>query len=258
MLRKTFLCVLALLWCLAPACGWAQSQITGLSQLADKTIAVPQGTIAGELVLKALPGATLKYYDNVLDCAVAVKVGQADAAAYDEPSLRSILRTNSDLWLLPEFITHDAYGFAVNKNRPDLKKVADACIDELADSGVFESMRTFWYGTNGYFISLSRGMETGTVGVLRFGTFPRVEPFSVRLPSGEIVGIDIELASYIAYTLNMELEVYEMPYDQMIPALLQNRVDMIGAGMIITEERAKDVLFTKPYFQGGIAVLVRK
>ena len=35
-------------------------------------------------------------------------------------------------------------------------------------------------------------------------------------------------------------------------------VDMIGACITITPERAKQVLFSEPYYTGGIAALVRE
>ena len=42
----------------------------------------------------------------------------------------------------------------------------------------------------------------------------------------------------------------------MIPALISGKVDMIGACITITDERSKKVLFSDPYYVGGIAALV--
>ncbi len=44
----------------------------------------------------------------------------------------------------------------------------------------------------------------------------------------------------------------------MIPALMAGKVDMIGACITITEERKKSVLFSEPYYTGGISALVRQ
>jgi polar amino acid transport system substrate-binding protein len=44
----------------------------------------------------------------------------------------------------------------------------------------------------------------------------------------------------------------------MLPALISGKVDMIGAGISITEERAKKVLFSESYYPSGIAALVRE
>ena len=40
--------------------------------------------------------------------------------------------------------------------------------------------------------------------------------------------------------------------------LVSGKVDMIAACITITEERAKSVLFSEPYYTGGIAALVRE
>jgi polar amino acid transport system substrate-binding protein len=39
---------------------------------------------------------------------------------------------------------------------------------------------------------------------------------------------------------------------------MAGKVDMIGACITITEERSKKVLFSEPYYVGGIAALVRQ
>jgi polar amino acid transport system substrate-binding protein len=56
----------------------------------------------------------------------------------------------------------------------------------------------------------------------------------------------------------MKLEVVNMEFGAMIPALLSGKVDMIAACITITEERAKKVLFSEPYYVGGIAALVKE
>ena len=66
-----------------------REKITKLQQLDGKEIAVPTGTVADKLVLSKLPNAKFKYFNSVMDAALAVKSGKADAAAYDEPILCS-------------------------------------------------------------------------------------------------------------------------------------------------------------------------
>jgi len=49
-----------------------------------------------------------------------------------------------------------------------------------------------------------------------------------------------------------------LPFDSLIPALQQGKIDMVIAGMTITEDRAKVVDFSKPYFEANQAIVVRK
>jgi polar amino acid transport system substrate-binding protein len=100
--------------------------------------------------------------------------------------------------------------------------------------------------------------SNGSKGVLKLGTSAVTEPFSFLDGSQKIVGFDIELARYVAQKLDMKLEVVNMDFGAMIPALTTGKVDMIGACITITDERAKMVLFSEPYYSGGIAALVNK
>ncbi len=49
-----------------------------------------------------------------------------------------------------------------------------------------------------------------------------------------------------------------MPFGELTAAVASGTVDMAGACMTITADRSKTVLFSAPYYQGGIAALVRQ
>jgi len=44
----------------------------------------------------------------------------------------------------------------------------------------------------------------------------------------------------------------------MIPALMARKIDMIAACITITPERSHIVLFSEPYYTGGIAAMVKR
>ncbi len=251
---------------IAVACGiqafsfcFAQQKITGLSQLTGKTIAVPKGTVADQLVWKKFPEARIIYFDNALLCIMAVKAGKVDAAAYDEPIMRMLLGDSQDMAILPEFISNDNYAFAINPARPDLKLAIDRRIAELRESGMLASMNDYWFPASGeqphtpnVIVEVQDGKSVS------LATFPNVEPFSFRDRNGRVAGYDIELAGYIAQVLHAELLIREMEFEELIPAVANGRVDMAAAFLTKTPERMKHVLFSEPYYNGGIAVVVRK
>lgn len=235
-----------------------REKISQLPQLAGKEFAVPTGTVADKLVLSRFPDAKFKYFNSVLDAALAVQAGKADAAAYDEPILKNIAAKNKGLTVLPEMITKDNYGFAVQQGRPELKNTIDLVINELKKSGSYDAMLQRWLPKSGPPAAMPDIKLTGSKGTLRFGTSAVTEPFSFIDASHTVVGLDIEIARHIARKLDMKLEVVNMDFGAMIPALAAGKVDMIGACITITEERAKKVLFSEPYYTGGIAALVRE
>ena len=251
--------VMALLFsCLIlSGCG-KREKVTGLQQLDGKEFAIPTGTVADQLVLSKLPNAKFKYFNTVLDAALAVKAGKADAAAYDEPILQNIAAKKGGIVVLKDMITVDNYGFAVRRDDPELKQAIDAVVKELKSNGTADQMMKRWFPKSGSPAPMPKIASTGNNGVLRLGTASVTEPFSFVDGSGKIVGYDIELANYVANRLGKKLEIVNMDFGGMIPALMSGKVDMIAACITITEERKKQVLFSEPYYVGGIAALVKE
>ncbi len=66
--------------------------------------------------------------------------------------------------------------------------------------------------------------------------------------SEEIIGFDIDIANYIADRLGFELEVRDMDFGGLVPALTNNRVDFVLAGMTPTPERLENVDFSEIYY----------
>lgn len=235
-----------------------REKISQISQLEGKEFAVPTGTMADKLVLSKFPNAKFKYFNSVLDCALAVQAGKADAAAYDEPILKNLAAKNKGLTVLPDMITIDNYGIAVQLDKQELKKAIDKVVGELRKNGGYAAMQQRWLPKTGAPAAMPVIASTGSKGVLRLGTAAVTEPFSFVDGSQNVVGLDIELASYIAKELDMKLEVVNMDFGALIPALMAGKVDMIAACITISDERAKKVLFSEPYYAGGIAALVKE
>lgn len=261
MLRKSLkgvgLCLVLSVLILLTGCS-EREKITDIDQLSNKEFAVPTGTAADTLVLSKFSDAKFKYFNSVLDAALAVKAGKADAAAYDEPILKNIAGKVAGLTVLPGMITNDHYGFAVQLGKDELKKKIDHVVSELRNNGTYEAMLLRWLPKKGVPAAMPQIKSTGSNGILKLGTAAVTEPFSFIDGSHQVVGFDIELAGYVAQQLGMTLEVVNMDFGAIIPALISGKVDMIGACITITDERAKKVLFSEPYYTGGIAALVRE
>jgi polar amino acid transport system substrate-binding protein len=106
------------------------------------------------------------------------------------------------------------------------------------------------------FLALKAG-EQGKK-VLRVGTSPDFPPFEYVAANGTIMGFDIELMRLIAKKAGYDdIEIVSMDFDSLIPALEQGQIDVIAAGMTITEEREKRVDFSIPYWEADQAILVR-
>ena len=237
--------------------GCSGKAITSIDQLEGKVFAVPSGTVADQLVLSKFPSATFKYYASAQEACAAVKRGESDAAAYDQPILKNIAAKNGGLVVLPDMITVDDYGFAVAPDNQELKTTIDQVVAQLKTDGTYDQLLKAWLPDKGAPAGTAPLELTGPNGVLRFGTAAITEPFSFLDANGKIVGFDIDLATHVAQKLGKQIQVVNMDFGQLLTAVASGQVDMVGACITITQERAKTVLFSEPYYKGGIAALVR-
>jgi polar amino acid transport system substrate-binding protein len=91
--------------------------------------------------------------------------------------------------------------------------------------------------------------------ILRVGTSGAQPPMTATTKSGEIIGMDIDLAKAIANAMEVKLEMVKMPFADLLPALKAGKVDMVLSGMTITPDRNAEVAFYGPYYVSGKGIL---
>lgn len=100
--------------------------------------------------------------------------------------------------------------------------------------------------------------EKGNLVIGTSADYPPYEFHKVIDGKDEIVGFEMEMAKEIANELGVTLEIKDMKFDGLLPALKSGVVDMVVAGMSPTEERKKAVNFTDTYYNGEHTILVKK
>jgi polar amino acid transport system substrate-binding protein len=96
-------------------------------------------------------------------------------------------------------------------------------------------------------------------GVLRVGTKADYRPFGFRDASGNIVGLEPDLASDMAKRLGVKLELVPVVGSNRMQFLQQGKVDLLIATMGDTPERRKVVDIVEPnYYASGANVLALK
>lgn len=93
-------------------------------------------------------------------------------------------------------------------------------------------------------------------GKLTIGTSADYPPFESLDKDNKIVGFDIDLANEVAKKLGVRLEITNIAFEGLIPALQAGKFDIMFAGVTITEERKQKVDFSVPYLSGGNAIVV--
>ncbi len=93
---------------------------------------------------------------------------------------------------------------------------------------------------------------------LRVGTHPTFAPFEfMDSATREYVGFDMDLIREIGKRAGLQVELVNMGFDGLIPALMTGNIDLAVSGITITEERKKRVDFCDPYYQAGQSLMVR-
>ena len=85
------------------------------------------------------------------------------------------------------------------------------------------------------------------------------QPFEFR-KGGEVVGFDISMMDLVAEDQDLTVAIVQTPFEgiQSGQALNTGQCDIAAAGMTITEDRAKVIDFSDPYFEATQALLVKK
>ena len=91
---------------------------------------------------------------------------------------------------------------------------------------------------------------------LTMGTNAAFPPYEFMDENNNVVGIDAEIAAAIAEKLDMNLEIKDMAFDSLITAVSSGSVDIVLAGMTVTEERKESVNFSDSYATGVQVVIV--
>ncbi len=89
------------------------------------------------------------------------------------------------------------------------------------------------------------------------GTSADFPPFEY-VQNGKYVGFDMELINSIAKAEGFNVQIRDMSFDSLIPALKAGVIDIAIAGMTITQERQKVVDFSNPYWFANQDVIVGK
>lgn len=106
----------------------------------------------------------------------------------------------------------------------------------------------------GIFMVACGNTEEEKVSKIYVGTNAEFAPFEY-LEDGKIVGFDMDLMAAISKEIGVEIEIKDMAFDGLLPALQAKKVDMIIAGMTATEERKKAVNFSETYYKANQVII---
>ena len=242
----------------AAGCARQELAIMSPDDAAHARIGVMTGSTGEALTHERYPEADVDSFDDIMDAVGAIKAGQLDAIITTFPAALQVSKRNPDLWVLPQRLDHEDTAVAIRRDDTELLAAVDGIIARLEADGTLASMRRRWFkpDLSPYEELDIPAVATGTP--LRVGVSATREPMTFVDANGRVTGHDGELARLIGYHLQRPVEFLNMKFLALIPALQSGKIDLIVTGMTATDERRRQVAFTRPYYSNAQVLLVRR
>lgn len=232
--------------------------ITSEADLAGARIGVQLGT-TGDILASdyEAEGATVERYTKGADAVQALIQGKIDCVVIDQQPAEAFVAVNDGLKILDQTFEPEEYAICLSKDNTELKDKINGALTELKADGTIDSIIANYIGddTKGQSPYESPADVDRSNGTLIMATNATFEPYEF-IQDGNVVGIDVDIAQAICDKLGMDLQVDNIEFDAIIPAVQSGRADIGIAGMTVTEERQQSVDFTDSYATSTQVIIV--
>ncbi|MBQ3920401.1 MAG: ABC transporter permease subunit, partial [Oscillospiraceae bacterium] len=224
-----------------------------------KVIGVQTGTVFDEMVKENIPGAEISYYNSYTDLLSALKAGLIDGFAGDEPMVKYMMTEDGSVGYLSDYMDSYSFAFAFSKD-DDGEKLCDEFseyIRKIRSDGTLQKIDQTWFGTDesAKVIPDIEALSADN-GKLSLATEAANAPF-VYMKDNQIVGYEIDIAYRFCNEYGYGLDIIDMNFDGIIPAVSGGKNDFACATIAITEERRESVNFSDSHYDGGSVLAVR-
>ncbi len=119
-----------------------------LDDLKGQTIGVQSTTTGADYAAAHKPeGATIKEYPGADDLFGAITSGDVQAVLQDYPvNIYRALKNADQFVVTATFPTEEPYGMATAKTNPNLNAAMNAALDQVGESGEYETIYVTWFG----------------------------------------------------------------------------------------------------------------
>lgn len=226
--------------------------------LKNLNLSAQRGTV-GQTIAEELLGdkaeKNLKTYEKYADAVQALTQGKVQAVIMDQKPAENFVAKNDKLVIMNPPIQEENYAIGIKKGNTAMLKLVNDTISRMkADGSLAKLFKKYEKldGIKASDIDLNKGAKGGKLIV---GTEAGFAPYELKVSDGYI-GIDVELCAAIAKAADKELVIKDMAFDSLPAALNAGQVDMICAGITVTNERKENMDFSEAYYEGAKQVAV--
>jgi len=231
-----------------------QVELKSIQDLQNQTVAVLTGSVHDFYLQDNGVDQKALRLNSPAELLTAVEKGNAKYSIVDEVQIMNVdLKQRGLKIALTLNELHGDAGVAFSKDAIQLCNQFNAFLKEIKDKGTLDSIVQKWS---------SKCLDTVKPAVipqpegkpLIVGTMGSDVPFSM-IVNNQWAGVEIEMMQLFGVYVGRPVKFQNYDFAALIPAVTTNRVDMAVAYMFITEERAKQVLFSEPYYGCGAVCL---
>lgn len=121
------------------------SEITGLADLAGKTVGAQQGTTGLELGKEKANAGELRPYPEGPDAVNALKAGTIEAVIIDAPVAQNAVEKSGGVEIAENAPTEEEYGIALAKDNTELLAEINQGLKEVIDDGTYATIYEKWF-----------------------------------------------------------------------------------------------------------------
>ena len=264
-IRKTLYLILLVITSLLifSACDEKEEKVLDVESVQDfnsedYTIGVVTGFIFDEEIKENLPNANIKVYDNRENAYKGLMAGEVDGIAEDEPVVRSRLRNDDAIKLVPGYVKEADYSFIFQKNEKGKKLSGEFSdyISELRSSGELESLDDKWFGEEtDNKKSDSADLLPNINGKLTVAYDEEI-PFTYN-SGGKPTGYEIDIIIGFCEKYGYALEIVHDSFVNLFSGVSSGKYDAACDGITITESRKDSFYFGAPDYNGGTCIYVK-
>ena len=240
---------------LLTSCGL--KKVDSIKDLKGRTIGVQLGT-TGDTLAQDIDDASVKPFATAAEAVKFLQNGKIDAVIVDEETAESFVEKNDKIGILDENFADERYAVAIAKDNKPLRSEINGALRALTADGTLAQIKANYegdeQGKHAYVPKEDVDRSKGKLVVATNAEFPPYE----YTENGEIMGFDIDMMNAVCDYLGYELEIRNMDFDAVLPAVANGTVDVGAAGLSITSEREQIVLFSDYYAVTHQVIIVNK
>ena len=234
--------------------------INTLDDLKGKNIGVQSGATYDIFLKEKVDNPNIKYFGLVFDMLSSLDSNNISAFIVDKKVADEIINEYSGEYKILESIKNTSHGIAIPKDKENSIKLyseLNEYIKKIKNNNTLDEINDIWIRDDNTLKIVNKEGLTGENGVLTFAVSSSVGAPFVYLKNDELIGCDIDLIYRFAREYGYDIKIEDYSINGLFTAINTSQCDIGSAGICITDEREKTMLFTEPYYQSGCVAIVK-